>query len=364
MPLILDNIIFDLQKAGGISKVWSKHLEQLSNINVDCHYIETPKADMNLFRKEILLPPESIRLQRPIFPKISRYLNSHCHNLNGTVFHSSYFRNPNENMAVVHTVHDFMYEFFDRGLQKKIHVAQKISAMKRADVIVCVSEHTKQDMFKLYPWTRNKKVNVVYNGADSEFYEIPNKGDLVFINGYTFKRNSFLLYVGSRGYCKNFPFVLKMLSSEYSKSLGLKLICVGGGAFSAGEQSELLEMGLWDNIIVFNSLDSPSLNLLYNYAKALLMPSIYEGFGIPALEAARTGCIVLGANNTTLPEILGSNDFLFSPFDFSEASLSLNKLDDLNYVNAVKNSTKKKSSSFSWEIMTNNYMTIYKELGL
>jgi mannosyltransferase len=365
MPLILDNIIFDLQKAGGISKVWSKHIEQLSGLNIKCNYIETPRANENLFRKEISLPLGSIIMQRPIFPKISRYLNSNCNSINGNgnVFHSSYFRNPNKNMAVIHTVHDFMYEYFDRGFQKKIHVAQKVSAMKRADVIVCVSEHTKRDMFKLYPWTRNKKVYVVYNGVDSEFYEISDKGDSVAVAGYTFKKDSYLLYVGSRGYCKNFPFVLKLLSSEYSKSIGLKLVCVGGG-FSERERKQLVELGLWDSIIVFNSLDSSSLNLLYNYAKALLMPSIYEGFGIPALEAAKTGCLVLGANNTTLPEILGPNDFLFSPFDFAEAYLSLNKLDDIEYVNVVKKSTKKKSTAFSWEKMTSSYMTIYKKMGL
>lgn len=364
MTLILDNIIFDMQKAGGISKFWSKHIEKLCLSNFNCCYIETNKSTENLFRSEILISPKDLVIQRPILPMLSRYLDSNCSNLGGTVFHSSYFRNPSKNMAVVHTVHDFMYELFDKGLRKNIHIMQKVAAMRRADVIVCVSDHTKQDMYKLYPWTRRKKVEVIYNGVDSEFYEIKDKEGSIVIDGVEIEDKSFLLYVGSRGYCKNFPMVLRLLSSEYARDFNLKLVCVGGGTFSVEERNQLVDLGLDNRVILFSSLESSLLNLLYNYAQALLMPSIYEGFGIPALEAAKAGCLVIGANNSALPEILGSNDFLFSPCDYEQANWSLNRLDNKKYSASIRIEVKKKTLSFSWEHMTNNYMAIYKMLGL
>jgi len=364
MALILDNIIFDLQRAGGISKVWAKHLDNINVSGISARYIESDKSCDNLFRKNMQLDQKFIIKRNPIFDKISRYQSVSSSDLGGKVFHSSYFRNPTSNMAVVHTVHDFMYELFDSGIQKQVHILQKKAAMKRADVIVCVSEHTKADMYKLYPWTRKKKVKVIYNGADSEFHEMKNKEERLTVQGVDLKSNSFLLYVGSRGYCKNFPVVLKLLMSEYSCDNHLKLICVGGGGFSESEIRAIQGFGLEHRIHLFNDLESNTLNSLYNYALALLMPSIYEGFGIPALEAAKAGCIVVGANNTTLPEILGNNDFLFSPFDYKEAYSSFSKLSDTQYMNQVRVNVKNKVDDFTWEQMTHDYISTYKELGL
>ena len=73
MALILDNIIFDLQRAGGISKVWAKHLDNINASGVSARYLESDKSCNNLFRKNLGLDPKSIIKINPIFDKISRY---------------------------------------------------------------------------------------------------------------------------------------------------------------------------------------------------------------------------------------------------------------------------------------------------
>lgn len=360
MNLILDSVIFDLQKSGGISKFWAKHLENLEIKKYNFLSMESSQSSNNIFRKEINLSSVNIIDKQPF----DRYKKVKVNCKSDTVFHSSYFRNPdNNNIPVIHTVHDFMYEKFDSGLKKQVHILQKKLAMKRADVIVCVSNKTKEDMFELYPWTRDKLVHVIHNGTDNEFYPILDKSEPLYINNHILAQNSYFLYVGARGYCKNFDFVIDVMKSDYAVENNLKLVCVGGGGFSCQEVNKLNSSGVLHNIIKFDGINSVDLNNLYNYSKALIIPSIYEGFGIPALEAARTGTIVLGANNSSIPEVVGDETFLFSPFDLQDAINKIEKLDDSTVMQSVSEKLLSHSQNFTWENMTNQYTKVYEDLN-
>ena len=172
----------------------------------------------------------------------------------------------------------------------------------------------------------------------------------------------YLLYVGARGYCKNFGRIVDILQSDYVKDTGLGLICVGGGDFSEHEEQKLKDAGIYEKIIKFSNVSSKDLNCLYNHAKALLFPSIYEGFGIPALEAARAGCLVIPSNSSSIPEVVGDNDFLFDPESVSDAVNSVRKLDNDELIEENIKKQYEHSLMFSWDKTSKQTVEVYNSL--
>ena len=180
MSVVFDNIIFSLQKAGGISVVWQELIKRIlkdSDINVS--FIE--QYNENIFRKKLQIPEELIIHNN--FSKLpisfQRYLNPRIRNESG-IFHSSYYRTTsNPNLINISTVHDFTYEYYRKGLPKLIHQKQKVLAINKSKKIICVSNNTKKDLLKFYPNIQESCIEVIYNGVDSVFKPIidkPEKG--------------------------------------------------------------------------------------------------------------------------------------------------------------------------------------------
>ena len=222
-------------------------------------------------------------------------------------------------------------------------------------------KNTKKDLKLFYPDIyEKKKVEVIYNGVDEEFFEINNS------RGFNFRENflandSYLLYVGNRGFCKNFDFVLRLMKTNIVKNSNLKLICIGSQPCKS-ESAEIKNLNLDNKIYFFSNVDSKDLNLFYNNAFCLLMPSIYEGFGIPAVEAMKTGCAIWCSNTSSLPEIVGNKyPYLFDPSDWDSALKSFSKIfnDDLVF---VKKKLIEKSNEFSWVKSSKNTLNLYRKV--
>jgi glycosyltransferase involved in cell wall biosynthesis len=355
MKIFYDDIIFELQKAGGISKYWSKLIEFFANnentklVNFqgkDCrnNVFYPIHGKLNIVKEDML--PLKIKRYLPIF------------NVKGCdIFHSSYYRVPlfsHKNTKQIVTVHDFMYEFFDSGFKQKVHIWQKRKAMLKADAIICVSEHTKKDLLKLYPEVNSKLLHVVPNGVDKEFYQI---------NDMHFTNKDYLLYVGNRVGCKNFEFVLKLMSSSmFIKNKNFKLICVGGGKFSEFEQHLFKKYDLESLVSQVLFIDNTKLNDLYNGAYALLFPSKYEGFGIPALEAQMAGCPVVYAKTSSLPEVMGYTELGYELDDVEEASIKLELLENKEFRSEIVTNGITHASKLTWENSAKMTLEVYTKV--
>ena len=176
MKIIFDNIIFNLQKSGGISNYWER---LYSNVKKDYKIM----SYNYVFLKNLI----------PVF--IYRYLDFSIKTNKKFIFHSSYYRISKNTKAInIVTVHDFVYEYYNRGVRRLIHKLQKGRAIKKAEKIICVSENTKKDLFKFYPNILKEKVHVVYHGVSDNFKLIDNKGD----------SSNKIIYVGKRDGYKNF----------------------------------------------------------------------------------------------------------------------------------------------------------------
>jgi mannosyltransferase len=252
MNVIFDNIIFSLQRFGGISVVWNELLQRA-------------QAD-----KELNLTELDYRNER-LYRWLERYRIPDYMAEKPSVFHSSYFRVlPQAGVHNVTTVHDLTYHFYRKGLPKAVHLWEEARALKHSEAIICISENTKRDLLTFYPWVKEETIHVIYNGVSDDFYPIKN-----------IEKKGYLLFIGnsSVGY-KRYD-----IAQEVAKRTGLELVAA-------------------------RNVTSEELNKLYNEALCLLYPSDYEGFGLPILEAQKAGCPVIAQNYSSVPEVIGKGGLI------------------------------------------------------
>lgn len=347
--VIFDNIVFNLQKTGGISLYWKEMIERFSkNDSVKLRILEYPEAENNIFRKELRFDKTQVEILNS-FPtiKVSRYFNPRV-NDNNTIFHSSYYRTAKgTNIRNIVTVHDFTYEKKMSSLVGKIHIFQKKKALKNADGIICISENTKKDMLDLYPNLSKKKIRVIYNGFNS--------------NDYRYNENILIkdtaLFVGARKGYKNFDKAIAAISEAGNISLTIV------GAPLEPDEKYLLDKMLPNRYQVFSHVSNEELNKLYNQSICLLYLSEYEGFGIPVLEAMSAGCPVIALKKSSIPEVAGAAGILFSDFDKKNIQNSIELLRDskekrTEQVELGLNNVKK----FSWDKCYKEVLDFYHEV--
>lgn len=354
MKIFLDNIVFDLQKVGGISIYWSELVKRFHRSKLEVKYIEQGTIASNIFRKQIEIHPHNIIHQTCLPPKLSRYLPVRLKIDSPAIFHSSYFRVCNNPSAVnVVTIYDSIYELFGSGLNQKVHLLQKKHALNNADAVICISESTKTDLLKLYPLLSPEKVKVIYIAAGDEFY--PLEKYLTIPSSYEFIENKkYILYVGSRSSYKNFSLAVKVVSQlvEYS------LVVVGGGKISAGESQSISSIS--DRFFHIKSPSSEDLNVLYNHAFCLLYPSSYEGFGIPIAEAMKAGCPVITSSVSSIPEVAGNAGLMIDKICTDDIIAKINDLNNELYRNKVIELGLIQGNTFSWDRCYNETLACYE----
>ena len=252
MNIVLDNIIFMLQRNGGISTVWSEHLRRA-------------RADVALRLTEL----DYTEQMAPRF--MERYRIPAYRAEAPAIFHSSYFRVlPQKGVHNVTTVHDLTYHFYRRGLAKAVHLWEEERALRHSEAVICVSENTKRDLLRFYPWYPEEQITIAYNGVSDDFYPMKSV-----------KKKGFLLFVGnSKAAYKRYD-----VAQHVAQLTGIELVTAA-------------------------NVTKEELNKLYNEALCLLYPSDYEGFGLPVLEAQKAGCPVIAQDNSSIPEIIGEEGLM------------------------------------------------------
>ncbi|WP_394676761.1 glycosyltransferase family 4 protein [uncultured Sphingobacterium sp.] len=357
MNVIYDNIVYNLQKIGGISIYWYELTRRLlEEKGVDLKFIETEMGSKNICRDQLDLSKNAVTILKRIHLQSERFRSVPLDLvlsdfLDHTIFHSSYFRFPSrkdrKHVKTITTVHDFTHDYFFGGARVYLHNRLKNKAIEYSDAIICVSEHTKEDLLKFHPSIEPTKVHVIYNGVSDDFSILPSANHS--------PTDRYLLFVGSRAKYKNFDYALKLVKECTDLSL-----YIVGSPFTKKE-AEILNKHLKpDRYKLFVNVSNSVLNELYNNAFAFIYPSSYEGFGIPLLEAMRAGCVPISLNSSSIPEVMGRAGILLNTLDIDEGLAALKTVEQ-NKQDLQKKGLER-ASHFSWDTTFNNTLTLYNNM--
>lgn len=344
MHLCMDNIIFSLQRAGGISVYWSELWRRLLRDNVQATGIEARDTENNLFRQALPIPAGRL-IRDPLPPRLGCYLSAHPVMGRHTLFHSSYYRPPAQRgIASVQTVYDFTYERYRSGPARWLHSVQKRRALREAQGIICISESTRRDLLEFFPEIPAERTRVIHLGYSDVFQPLHFDEARRLIQPHLVGGKTFSIYVGDRSAYKNFHVAVDAVG----QLPGHFLVIVGGGPLKENDRVRLQSRlpGRWVHV---DKAPGALLNAFYNQAHALIYPSSYEGFGIPVLEAMAARCPVVAVATSSIPEAAGDAGLLVPVPEVDLVTEQLRRLDDPILRQTVIEAGTRQTQRFSWE---------------
>lgn len=268
-------------------------------------------------------------------------------------YYASYYLDDLSKNKLVVTVHDMIHEkfpqYFKRNDETSVH---KLKVVKRADRIIAVSQHTKNDLVELLG-VEDDRISVIYHGIDCG-------------GGESLKRNEqfprrYVLYVGERGGYKNFGRFLEAFALLSLYDASLELVCTGK-PFNPEELRVFKQYGLLRKIH-HEAASEYALRQLYAQALVFVYPSEYEGFGIPILEAFREKCPVALSRSSCFPEVAADAACFFDAGSVEDISATVHALISDAALRTEKIALgEKRAQRFSWENTVSETAAVYRSL--
>ena len=224
------------------------------------------------------------------------------------------------------TVHDLIFmrypEYYSRA-DAAIYKRKVVSACRRADTIIAVSNQTKRDIID-FLGIDDSKITVVYQGCDPQFYDAISPADKAEIKSKYSLPDNYILSVGTVETRKNLLSIVRAMPSLPAEFC---LVAVGKHSDYAGKvMAEVARLGLSERVLFVNKADFKDFPGIYQQAAAFVYPSEFEGFGIPILEALNSGVPVIAARTSSLPEVGGEAAMYIEPHDHNTLALYLNDI--------------------------------------
>lgn len=272
---------------------------------------------------------------------------------------------PLRDVPTVLTVHDLIFRYLPEH-HKAMNRAYLSLAMplfcRRASHIITVSNASKQDLIAAYQVPSNK-ISVIYEAADPRFG--PQPAELVEAVRVRYGLPSaFVLYVGTIEPRKNLVRLLDAWQALYQKQEAPPLVLIGRRGWLADDFFAALERcPVRDGVVLTGYVEDDDLPALYAAATLFVWPSLYEGFGLPPLEAMASGVAVACANTSSLPEVVGDAALLFDPHSPEALESALRSLcSDADLRAEFRYRGFKRAQEFSWERAARETLALYDTL--
>jgi len=356
-----------MQRYGGISRYFfelASRLERIEGGVLNC-WINSP-----VFVNEYLRRARGeLRVSGVFFPALPRtrriygLMNSTLSPLTLSfqkpdIVHETYYTKktaaPHHSKIVV-TVYDMIHELYPDRFSKLDRSSElKRVAVERADYVICISENTRRDLIRILG-VSPEKTAVVHLGFSLSNRTVPTLRTL---------KRPFILYVGNREGYKNFLNLLAAYASKSELFGPYDLLAFGGERSLNPQECEIIQrLKIPRERVQHMSGDDDVLAALYRQAAMFVYPSLYEGFGMPPLEAMSYDCPVACSNTSSIPEVVGDAAMYFDPLDINSIADALVCLaEDFGLRAKLIARGRSRLSFFSWEQCAMQTLEIYRGL--
>lgn len=284
-----------------------------------------------------------------------------------TLFHAhEHLLMPLRGVPTVLTVHDLIFKLFPEHHKRLNHIFLNHAMplfVERADHIITISEASKRDLVQFYG-TPAEKITVVYEAADPAF-SAPTPEQVARVRQQYQLPEQFLLVVGTIEPRKNYSRLVLALMILRQKHPDLKLVVVGSKGWLTEEFFQTItDSKATEHIIFPGYVPDADLPAVYGAAAITVMASVYEGFGLPVLEAMACGSPVVSSHASSLPELGGEVARYFDPFSIDEIVATLDAvLNDTVLQSQMRQGGPPHAAQFSWERAARETLAIYSSLS-
>lgn len=357
---------------GGIGIYTHNLIKQLNEIDEFNEYylIHGESKDTQIYKAN-----EEILVKKYSFPKgstaIWRYFSTplKLKSMNQLdIVHDTYeigplsIKMPFKRIITVHDLSPFLFPNTFSSSNVLFHKIFFSKTLRSVDKIITVSESTKYDLVTYFNVPEDR-IKVIFNGVDTKFRSLRENDVNEFLKKYNINF-PFILYVGTLEPRKNLPTLIKAYYQLKKKNINHKLVIAGRKGWKYQKIFETIDkLNLKDDIIFTGYVPENDLPALYNAADLFVYPSIYEGFGLPPLEAMACGTPVITSNTSSLPEVVGDAGIMVDPLDINELAHSMH---EVLTNSALKIDLRKKglerAKMFNWEKCGRETLEVYENV--
>ncbi len=267
---------------------------------------------------------------------------------------------------VVVTCHDLISVFFPENLPifaRFFYARWMPFSYRRADFLIADSEHTKKDIMSLLKIPESK-IRVIHLAVAKEFRPIKSTKILKRIRSKYQTGERYFLHVGTLEPRKNLPFLVRAFALAVRDGVTENLVITGKKGWYYEDLFTLVkDLNLKDKVIFTGYADEKDLPALYSGATALIFPSLYEGFGLPPLEAMACGTPVISSSTSSLPEVVGKAGILIPPKDERLWAKNIVKISkDNRLARTLSQMGLRQAKKFSWQETAQKTIEVYKEV--
>jgi len=364
LKIAFDHTIFSCQKYGGVSRYFCSLASSLQRLGI------SPRIFAGFHRNRYLaeaahldaagwaMPGYPVHTAR-LFLAISRTIAQRgIRRWKPDLLHRTFYDAPLVGRKVpnVITVYDMIDEKFPSPARRNGAITAKRKAVDDADHIVAISHHTSRDLQELWG-VDSARITVTHLAPDGT----GSKDALESIEPLpTFP---YLLFVSARGGYKNFDGLLRAMSASPRLGKAFGLVALGGSPFSREERRRIIDAGLSPDRVLHVVGDDSLLAALYRNAAALVYPSLYEGFGLPPLEAMLHDCPVCVSKTSSLPEVVGNAGEYLDPTDPESIADAIERVVySPSRRQQLIEAGRVQSRHFSWEKCARETLAVYRRL--
>lgn len=355
-------------KSGGNETYWKNLIYNINNVDNANDYTVFHSKDISLELKNTNHRTKSFYSNNTIWRNLVS-LPMHAHLSGFDAIHTQYFLPAFTGKKAVVTIHDISFEHYPECFSKKDLIVNKKlirQAAEKARAIITVSNFSKSDIANTYGINPDK-IFVTHLGANDELYnESQNPEEVTKVKKKYKIYNNFILVVGNLQPRKNLTRLIeafKILKKNKTYN-NYKLVIVGKKAWANNGIINGVDIkDIENDIILTGYVPDEELPYLYKGCDVFVYPSIFEGFGLPVLEAMKCGAAVAASNISSIPEVVGDGGLLFDPFNVADISNTISLiLDNAMLKESLKIKGLKRSQHFSWINTAKETISVYEYL--